>query len=104
MKIRSGFVSNSSSSSFVVMKSSISALNADRLCEHIGYAKEIGDPEFRVIRDDTGEIIEEGWQVIDQGKSFLCTTSMDNFDLRGFALKHLGIKGTDILAEKHGHW
>lgn len=96
MKTRQGFVSNSSSSSFVIMKDAISALDAEYLLDHVGYAKKLNDPEF------DGE--DNGWQIIDQGRSFLCTTSMDNFDLKGFALKYLGLKEDDILDEKDGHW
>jgi len=96
MKTRQGFVSNSSSASFIIMKENLSVLQLERLCDHGEYAKKIGDPEY--------DHEDGGWDIIDQGNTILCTTHMDNFDLKTFAIKHLGLKESDIVDEKYGHW
>jgi hypothetical protein len=59
MKIRSGFVSNSSSSSFVIFKDGLSCKQRDAILNHsevvnIGLAWEVDDsnPDFITVRTD----------------------------------------------------
>ena len=79
MKIRIGFVSNSSSSSFIIRKDCISASQADKVRDHDGD----GDGEAWIITEDETRIA---------GHTF-----MDNFDMETF-LERIGVE------ENHIEW
>jgi hypothetical protein len=66
MKIRTGFVSNSSSSSFIVRKAFLSEEEIARIKNHAGMAD--GWP----------------WEILDMNSVLVGYTSMDNFDMRGY--------------------
>jgi len=66
MKNRHGFVSNSSSSSFVISKHFISSYQADKIRDH---AEVAGD---------------DAWRVEDEGKVIKLSTWMDNFDIEEY--------------------
>jgi hypothetical protein len=63
MKIRTGFVSNSSSSSFIVRKAFLSEEEIARIKNHAGMAD--GWP----------------WEILDMNSVLVGYTSMDNFDM-----------------------
>ena len=73
MKKRNGFVSNSSSSSFIIKKEDINQLQLERLLDHSIYEK-YGS-------------IDDAW-IIDLGdensKYIIGSTGMDNFDMSSF--------------------
>lgn len=86
MKIRNGFVSNSSSASFVIRKSALSALQIDAIQNHIAVAKRLYSDDF----PDANMAYE--WDVADNGDGLRVSTTMDNFDMEKF-LGKIGVPG-----------
>lgn len=78
MKIRTGFVSNSSSSSFIVKKAQITALQLSYIYDHIEHA--------RNVLQWSGIDAADEWVVYEEGENVHITTSMDNFDMHDFLL------------------
>lgn len=68
MKIRNGFVSNSSSSSFIVKKSNLNWYTEQILLRHA---------EIAALKPD------DAWDIRDEGDSYRASTFIDNFDLIG---------------------
>lgn len=89
MKIRNGFVSNSSSSSFVVQKDGLNDLQKFAIEHHIELATWLKS-KMELEKYSMYEWLEEWW-VDDQGDCYYCYTSMDNFPLDTF-LKQFGIE------------
>ena len=101
MKIRNGFVSNSSSSSFVINKHFLSQDKIDKIKNHIKYSNELDETykEYKRI-DDDGEETEfwepfyaetcDAWNITEDGKSIRGFTIIDNFDMYRF-LEKIGI-------------
>jgi hypothetical protein len=69
MKNREGFVSNSSSASFVVNKHYISGYQMDKIREHV---VEAGD---------------DAWDIEDKGDIIRLSTFMDNFNMHEYLLE-----------------
>lgn len=76
MKIRHGFVSNSSSSSFIVHKKSLSEFQINAIHNHIEVYNSL-NPDYPADKD-------EEWFIDDKGGAILGSTSMDNFDMESF--------------------
>jgi len=74
MKIRNGFVSNSSSSSFVIPKYEISARQLDQIVNHAEECE-----KYNMRCDKSSE-----WSVDTEGHSVKGSTWMDNFDMEAF--------------------
>ena len=72
MKNRQGFVSNSSSSSFVVNKHYISGYQMDKIKEHAEVAG------------------NDAWDIEDKGNVLRLSTFMDNFSMRSY-LEEIGV-------------
>ncbi len=90
MRIRSGFVSNSSSSSFVVALCNISQNQLHKIWHHDIYGEKLGIPYAR-----------EGYWNIVTGKGIVRGfTLMDNFDMGDF-LEKIGVTGV-ILRDGYG--
>ena len=85
MKIRYGFVSNSSSSSFMISKHEISAY---QLCQIVDYQTECEKYNMSCNSEDA-------WSIDTNSPNVKGTTWMDNFDMRKF-LQHIGIK-SDVI-------
>ena len=97
MKIRNGFVSNSSSSSFVIKIKKLSKLQIWAIENHIEAARNILD--WNLSWDDpesNGErvaIRQDAWDVSFNyhDKTITVDTAMDNFDMKQF-LKEIKVK------------
>ena len=85
MKIRFDFVTNSSSSSFVIVKSAITDEQKSKIFNYQEVAKEIMPEDY----------IDDYWQV-DEGEYFIRGfTIIDNFDMQKF-LELIGVPSTAV--------
>ncbi|MFA5406996.1 MAG: hypothetical protein WC307_06590 [Candidatus Nanoarchaeia archaeon] len=73
MKIRLGFVSNSSSSSFVISKNSLTNYQLNAIREHSAIGRIVGIPYS-----------DEEWDIHEDEDNISGNTMMDNFDMREF--------------------
>lgn len=95
MKIRNGFVSNSSSASFMVKLKDITHEQLHQIVDHSEVSQEIAknDAEYASEQDD------DGWETVHISYEYgnlMCFTMMDNFDMRLF----LGKIGVDLSKVK----
>jgi len=84
MKIRNGFVSNSSSSSFMIKRYYLSDKQIEDIQNHIEVAKECYNDKWI---DDS-----DRWYVDVDDKYVVVSTPMDNFDMCYFLLNCIGVK------------
>jgi hypothetical protein len=99
MKIRSGFVSNSSSSSFVIDKYNLSQRQIDRITNHIEESKGM------TARDEEwGWCNNEGdaWEITVDDEAVRGSTFMDSFDMQDF-LRQIGVDDDDIIWHDSRH-
>lgn len=82
MKIRSGFVSNSSSSSFIIDKRDITMHQYDLLKKHSDIAE------------------SDAWHISEDEKNIYGSTYMDNFDMHNY-LKLIDIDITKVRWEEY---
>ena len=78
MKVRTGFISNSSSSSFVLDKRRMTEEQIEAVHDHMEYASEHFPGQFY-----TGDF-SAVWDVEDDGDIITVFTWLDNFDMREF--------------------
>lgn len=81
MKYRFGFVTNSSSSSFVISKNVLTPMQIEAIKYHIYLASKINTDQF-------GRLDE--WHIRESEHFIGGSTNMDNFDMREF-LNYIGI-------------
>lgn len=88
MKVRMGHVSNSSSSSFVILKEVLTKEQLDAIRNHIKYAQE-NFPQIPYAEK------HQEWDTIETDEKVTVRTVMDNFNMREFLLA-LGIEDDNI--------
>ena len=98
MKIRNGFVSNSSSSSFVIAMDKVSDLQLEAIHNHSEIQKNLPQE----LKDIFDLEFEDSWGIDKKGQFLTGTTMMDNFNMVGF-LKMIGIDDRDISWDE-GHY
>ena len=89
MKIRKGFVSNSSSSSFVIMKNNITEVQIALIKEHFTIYPTLG------ITFDYEMDMYDKWSIDESEDTIGGWTSMDNFCMGEF-LEKIGVNKDDI--------
>lgn len=93
MKIRKGFVSNSSSSSFVVEKKNLTSEQIDKIRNHVQEAEKLGLQYFN-----------DGWEITETNDRIEGFTWMDNLDMYSF-LNKIGVRDEHIFGDsEHGTW
>jgi hypothetical protein len=102
MKVRTGYVSNSSSSSFIIDRYGLSQRQIDQILCHIEVSKELP------YREDEGydrdlewcNRPEDAWDIEVGDITVAGTTFIDNFDMRYF-LEQIGVADSDIAWGGH---
>lgn len=92
MKVRRGFVSNSSSSSFVIKLDDITARQLQKIQNHAETLPE-GDVEAQWVASK-----EDAWYIC-VGDVVIGSTPMDNFDMRRYLISI----GVDMSKVEWGH-
>ena len=80
MKHRNGFVSNSSSCSFVICKKDLTDTQIAKIHNHIEEGEKLG-----MYANE-----HDAWNIRDRGGALKLSTNMDNFDMTTF-LKRIGV-------------
>lgn len=93
MKIRTGFVSNSSASSFIIDKKNISSFQRDLIFNHLEEARK------REKEGDYHTHCFDEWDVNETDTHINCSTSMDNFDMYHYLTRIVGVNSSDIIQE-----
>ena len=88
MKIRTGFVSNSSSASFVIVKEGLTSSQEDIVHNY--------EPILQAI---LGKEYDNGWNMFEQEDCFRFSTYMDNLNLQS-RLIDLGIPSGNMSEEE----
>jgi hypothetical protein len=81
MKIKEGNVSNSSSSSFVVIRNAITKKQLKQIKNRISQAKSIKDINQKYWKDS------DAWEIKITKETIKGTTTMDNFPMEDFLFK-----------------
>lgn len=96
MKIRLGFVSNSSSSSFILSKKNLSKEQIEKIKAHITWDGYTHHSQLSI--DSTG-YVWDAWNISEDEESMMGSTSMDNFPMDEF-LESIGVNKMDVNFSK----
>lgn len=94
MKIRTGFVSNSSSSSFVIARSALTDEQVGLIRYHVHAAA-------HGLIPGPADPYRDAWEITVTETMVHGETYMDNFDMYDF-LRRIGVKAEDISIETDG--
>lgn len=97
MKIRSGFVANSSSSSFIINKEHLTPEQIDAIWDHIKYSQEHN------LECYGGDSYRNEWDIVENDGIIGGDTTMDNFDMFHF-LELIGIDMNKVETEGEYDW
>lgn len=94
MKIRNGFVSNSSSSSFVVRMSDLTTDQLDKIYHHLKYKSLLND----IVNSEILSLLKKSdqWKLTITSEFIIGETDMNNFPMDVF-LKIIGIKEENVF-------
>ena len=103
MKIRNGFVSNSSSSSFIILLDKMTNEQKIIIYNHIDIAANI---DKKLISEGKVPVYEyyDEWILKEDDFSLWCYTAMDNFNLIGFICKEVKLPRKSIILFGEGYW
>ena len=90
LKIKTDFVTNSSSASFIIERDKITDIQLHLIKNHVSFCKDYHPDAISYIGGDNS-----GWRISYEDSYISGYTSMDNFDMRWFLLE-IGIKEEDI--------
>jgi hypothetical protein len=103
MKVRTGFISNSSSCSFIINRSAVSDEKLEQIKQyvHCGTREKCRESATRCIgcRDDFWEYNDQCWGITVTDEAIACETSMANFDLYSYITRVLDINPRDISVD-----
>lgn len=91
MKTRLGFVSNSSTSSFIIPRQHLSDAQIEMIRDHINIGKEVG--AYSADNDNA-------WHIAVTEHSISGYTFMDNFDMGHFLTTYVGVPADIIQWEE----
>lgn len=95
MKNREGFVSNSSSSSFIISRRNLTDIQVEMIRRHIFFARELNISERYGYGSGYDDEDRDAWFVEEKGNHIIVSTHMDNFDMHHFLLT-IGVPENDI--------
>lgn len=103
MKTRTGFVSNSSSSSFMIPRSALTDEQVEMIVDHIDRAKEIDPKGYGFEGQYYCTAAHDAWDIKVTEHFVGGFTTMDNFDMITFLERDVKVDKENIHPE-HGHF
>lgn len=94
MKIRSGFVSNSSSSSFVIFKDKLTEEQINKIKDHYNISKMMCEQGTRI---EYFYSYEDCWDINETNLTIEGYTPMDNFSMYSYLIEFLGVNPELII-------